>query len=58
MTIASAGSVDIVQSARDMGDLLKTVTGTAMNLEKKMIGVSVAEQVENSNLGNLVDALA
>jgi hypothetical protein len=58
MNISATGNGALTQSIRDMGDLLKETTGAAMDLETKMMKVSVTEQVEDQSLGNNIDVSA
>jgi hypothetical protein len=58
MNIASTGSNALTQSIREMGELLKATTNADIDLDSKMMKVSVAEQVENSSLGKNLDVSA
>lgn len=57
MSISGVDSNTTIQSISAMGDLLKTIADTNTDLEKKMINLTVTEQVSNQSLGQLIDSL-
>ena len=60
MNISPVSTDYVSNSIKQMSDMLKSVTEQSMAMDTKMMKVSVAEQVENSdpNLGSKIDVTA
>ncbi len=57
MNIQGAG-YDISRSIQEMGNLLKNMTSEKMDMENKMMKVTVTEQVTDPDKGQKIDLMA
>lgn len=57
MNVTSPSS-DVSRTIREMGDLLKNITSTAMGMQEKFLKVSVTEKLTDPNLGGNIDVSA
>ncbi len=58
MNIMPASTDYLSNSIKQMSDMLKNVTDQTMAMDSKLLKVSVAEQVSDSNLGSKIDITA
>lgn len=58
MNIGSVSSDYLSNSIKQMNDMLKNASDQTMAMDKKLMKVSVSEQIENSSLGNKIDISA
>lgn len=53
-----SGSYNVAKSILEMGNLLKTMTSESMDMQTKLMKVSVTESVSDPNLGQKLDMMA
>jgi hypothetical protein len=58
MNITPASTDYLANSIKQMSDMLKNATDQTMEMDTKLMKVSVTEQITNPNLGSKIDVTA